>query len=141
LKVGPLEATRDFVDVRDVARALTVITLAGAVDTTYNIASGAETPMHEVLRMVVNMYGGGSVRLEHQPWRPPGVARHYADIGRLRGLGYEPTLSLAQSLVDTLRYYEAVGLAPSGLAAKVWHENNARQGVSGDANVSAEAFR
>jgi GDP-4-dehydro-6-deoxy-D-mannose reductase len=137
LKVGSLEATRDFVDVRDVARALTIITLAGAVDTTYNIASGVETPMHEVLRMVVNMYGGGrSVRLERQPWRQPGVARHYADIGRLRGLGYEPSLSLAQSLVDTLGYYEAVGLAPSGLVAKVG-DNAAWQAVRGDADVRA----
>jgi GDP-4-dehydro-6-deoxy-D-mannose reductase len=138
LRVGPLEATRDFVDVRDVARALTFITLAGAVDTAYNIASGVETPMHEVFRMVVKMYGGGgSVRLERQPRRPAGVARHYADIGRLRGLGYKPTLSLAQSLVDTLGYYESIGLAPSGLVAKVGRDNDVRQAVSGDADVRA----
>jgi nucleoside-diphosphate-sugar epimerase len=62
----------------------------------------------------VNMYGRG-VRLERQPW-PTGVLRHYADIGRLRGLGYEPTLSLTQSLLDTLGYYESVGEAPSELS-------------------------
>ena len=58
IRIGTLGATRDFIDVRDVATALTIIGERGACGEAYNVSSG------------------------------PGVPRHYGDATRLRELGF-----------------------------------------------------
>lgn len=103
LEVGPLHPTRDFVDVRDVAQGLVDIARRGKPGETYNLASGTETAIGEVLRELVRA-AGTDLRVVERGDRPAGVSRHVADVSKLAQLGYAPRYSLAQSLGELVHY-------------------------------------
>lgn len=106
VSVGPLDTTRDFIDVRDTATAIRVVATRGEPGTVYNIASGRETSGQQVLDMLLYLAGlTGRVLVERRPGRPADIHRHYADVARLVALGYSPTLSLSDSLAHVLEYY------------------------------------
>jgi GDP-4-dehydro-6-deoxy-D-mannose reductase len=111
--VGSLETSRDFVDVRDVADALVILSDRGEPGEIYNVASGREVVVGSVLDELVR-YGGceDAVVIRRHAGRPADVARSVADISRLRDLGFEPRISLSQSLRDMLDYC-VNDLAPS----------------------------
>jgi len=107
--VGPLETTRDFIDVRDVAAALLLLARKGERGGTYNVASGRETPIHLVLSELLRISGlTGQVEIIAKTGQPAGVSRHFADISRLRGLGFRPAHSLSQSLQDLFAYHRSL---------------------------------
>ena len=105
LQVGALDATRDLTDVRDVAAAYDVLLSAGRRGAVYNVCSGIETPMRQVLEALISL-SGQSVRLVSDPAR-----MRTAEQQRLRGdhallstdTGWSPTVSLTQTLSDVLR--------------------------------------
>jgi nucleoside-diphosphate-sugar epimerase len=109
LEVGALHPTRDFVDVRDVARGLMLVARRGVAGTAYNIASGVETQVGELLRLAASMSGRTySLRGGPRPARRDEIARHWADVGRLRELGFTAAHPLAASVRDCLDYYKSV---------------------------------
>lgn len=106
MSVGPLTATRDFIDVRDAARALVLLASAGQPGQTYNIASGYEVAISEVLASLLQHAGlTDQVRIDEAPARAGDVARHVADVKRLKRIGFAPQMSLHRSLHDLLNYY------------------------------------
>ncbi len=106
LEVGTLDTTRDFIDVRDVARALTCLAEKGTPGDVYNLASGEETPIERVLRDTLRLAGlEGRVDIRTLPGRPADIPRHFGSIQRIRALGYSPRHPLAGSLQDVLDYY------------------------------------
>jgi GDP-4-dehydro-6-deoxy-D-mannose reductase len=110
VSVGPLHTTRDFIDVRDTARALRLLATRGEPGTAYNVASGEETSGQRILDLMLNLSGlAGRVSLQRLPPRRVDVDRVYADINRLKGLGYEPRFRLDESLADVLSYYRECG--------------------------------
>ncbi len=116
---GPLETTRDFVAVRDVARALKVLAERGVPGEAYNVASGVETPVAHVVDETIRLAGiDGRVRRERTSARPADVPRQVADIGRLCALGFMPRVSLTDVLTELLRYYrETVAPAAEGVTS------------------------
>jgi GDP-4-dehydro-6-deoxy-D-mannose reductase len=98
-------ATRDFVDVRDVAEA--VLALAERAEPprgeahVYNIASGQETPILAVAARLCALAGGRhAVDQGGQPSRS-GVARSRGDASRLRrAVGWAPRVRWEQSVAD-----------------------------------------
>jgi nucleoside-diphosphate-sugar epimerase len=106
LQVGDVSPTRDFIDVRDVARALIVLAKRENAERTYNIASGIETPISKVLKVLIQAAGlPGAVELDIAYIRASDTPRVVADIGELRSTGYEPAMTLEKSLSDVLAYY------------------------------------
>lgn len=106
LEVGNLESTRDFVDVRDVARALRLLALRGAAGERYNIARGEEVPIRFVLEECVRIAGiRDRIALRTHPERPIDIPRHYASVEKIRRLGFRPRIDLRQTLSDILDYY------------------------------------
>ena len=109
LEIGALDTTRDFIDVRDVATALLLLAQSGERGGTYNVASGRATPIGFILSELLRISGlDGQVQIAPQGGHPPGVQRHFADVSRLRGLGFVPTFSLTASLLDLFRYYQGL---------------------------------
>jgi len=107
IRVGPLDSTRDFVDVRDVARALVQLAHTQRPLGIYNVASGVETPTGSILQILIWLAElGGRVQVERQPGRPADIPRHVADIARLNGLGFRAEYALEASLGDLLDYYQ-----------------------------------
>jgi GDP-4-dehydro-6-deoxy-D-mannose reductase len=114
LEVGPLEPTRDFVDVRDVASALLLLSQKGTRGATYNVGSGRETPIQAVLAALLRSSGlEGRVQIVQQPARAAGVRRHFADVSKLAALGFQPRYALTDSLDAILTYYDELRRRPS----------------------------
>lgn len=109
LECGPLVTTRDFVDVRDVGRALKILAERGELGAAYNVGSGRETPVRDVLNETLRLAElPRPVKLVTLPGRPADVPRHVADIGRLRALGFEPEHDVSRSITDVLSYYRQI---------------------------------
>jgi GDP-4-dehydro-6-deoxy-D-mannose reductase len=100
IKVGNLDATRDFTDVKDVARAYILLMEKGLSPEVYNIGSGQGHAMHEILDMLRRL-SKVEVRVVTDPnkVRPLDVPSIIADISKVRKLGWQPEIALE----DTLR--------------------------------------
>lgn len=105
VRVGPLAAYRDFVDVRDVAGAILAAAGArGPLPPVLNVGGGRAVPLREVAsrlaehagpgRRVVEEAAGGSARSAEVAWQQAGIDA----IGR--ALGWTPRIDLATSLRD-----------------------------------------
>ncbi len=107
LRIGPRHTTRDFVDVRDVARALWLIAENGVAGTRYNVGSGRETSIDEIFEYMTRSLPKPLV-LDELPPRPGDVERHVADISRIAALGYRPAWELERSLDEIQDYYRTL---------------------------------
>jgi len=102
LVTGNLEARRDFIDVRDVARAIIAISLRGQSGLVYHVGTGKSRPVGEGLEHLIRL-SGRSVKLCVDPIRlsrkPPADSR--ADIRRISDhTGWTPTVCFERSLTD-----------------------------------------
>jgi len=78
VRLGPLDAVRDFIDVRDIADAALAAVLAPALpNPVLNIASGVATPVRDLVKELIAISGwsgtvhedgGGSARSADVPW-------------------------------------------------------------------------
>ncbi|MBM4346416.1 MAG: iron-containing alcohol dehydrogenase, partial [Deltaproteobacteria bacterium] len=106
LETGPLDATRDYVDARDVASAIALLLGVGTPGLAYNVGSGREVTTASVVAALVRLAGlADRVTVVERPGRSAGVPRHVADISRLAALGWAPQFSLDESLAQVLDYY------------------------------------
>lgn len=106
LVAGPFDTTRDFIDVRDVARALRALAVGGLPGRIYNVGSGLESPTRHVFNELRELAGlDADVPVTAGTARAADCRRLVADVGRLRAVGYVPGFPLRESLSDVLRYY------------------------------------
>lgn len=107
LVLGPLTSTRDFIDVRDVASALLFLAKLDTPNGTYNVASGLETSVEDVLEAFIEA-SGVSVTPKLDNTRVSEISRQVADVSRLRSLGFRAENSLKTSAVAIWKYYECI---------------------------------
>lgn len=105
IAVGPLDTTRDLVDVNDVAVALVLIATHAAPGDVVNVASGIESPIQSVFDVLAELSGDSEAAIDRRPARRADVPRQWADIRRLKALGFTPKYTLRESLHAVLRYY------------------------------------
>ena len=104
LAVGNLSARRDLTDVRDVVRAYRLLLLSGEPGAAYNVCSGRDVPMEDVVRRLLAV-ADADLALEVDPdlLRPVDVPVLRGDAGRLQAAtGWEPSIPLDRSLADVL---------------------------------------
>jgi GDP-4-dehydro-6-deoxy-D-mannose reductase len=109
LKVGNLDARRDFTDVRDVVRAYWLSLEKGEPGEVYNICSGRCWTIREMLDMLLAMTKT-KIKIEADParMRPSDVPVLLGDASRFRSAtGWEPTIPFDQTLRDLLEYWRA----------------------------------
>lgn len=107
LKVGNLDAERDFTDVRDTVRAYRTILEHGAPGATYNVCSGKPLAIGTLLERLLACTSA-SIRIEPDPsrQRPHDQPRLVGDNTRLRTeLHWAPRIPLDQTLADLLAYW------------------------------------
>ncbi len=106
---GRLDARRDFLDVRDMARAYAAA-LALDESATFNVGSGRAVSIAEILDILIGL-ARVPVRAELDPARVRGgeAARPLAlDATRFRKrTGWSPRITLAESLRDTLDFWRS----------------------------------
>ena len=110
IKVGNLDAQRDFTDVRDMARAYVSLLRQGTPSTIYNVASGVPRVMRSVLDALVAR-ARVAVRVETDPalMRPSDTPVLIGDATKLRrATGWEPQIPFDRTLDDLLNYWRGV---------------------------------
>jgi GDP-4-dehydro-6-deoxy-D-mannose reductase len=102
LLAGDLDARRDFVDVRDTARALVAIALRGRPGLVYHVGTGQSRTVREGLEHLIRL-SGRSVRVCADPRRRSrkGPSDSRANIGRIQDhTDWTPSIPFEQSLAD-----------------------------------------
>lgn len=96
---SPGAQTRDFVYLDDVVEAMVRAgALGGISGSTFNVGSGTETPLVELVRAIERAVGRKAIVMG-SPEQSGGVARLCADLSAARsGLGWQPRFSLDQGL-------------------------------------------
>ena len=108
LQVGDIDVTRDFTDVRDVERAYALLLEKGRNGGTYNVCSGREHSIRELLQRLIAL-AGVDARIEQDParLRPAEQRRMVASFETLhRDTGWQPLIPIEQSLQDLLNDWE-----------------------------------
>ena len=111
LRVGDLSPRRDFIDVRDVARALIALAARGRPGRVYHVGTGRSHQVREGLDRLIAL-SQRSVRVEVDPTlvARPGPSDSRADIRRITAeTGWRPEIGWEQSLDDL--WHEARGRA------------------------------
>jgi GDP-4-dehydro-6-deoxy-D-mannose reductase len=108
--VGNLSPRRDFLDVRDAIRAYRLLVLRGEPGQVYNVCSGHDVAVEALAHQLIAL-AGVDLRLVADPAlaRPVDVPRMVGDPSRLiEATGWEPELSLDQTLGDVLAHWRRV---------------------------------
>ncbi|MGB8510008.1 MAG: NAD-dependent epimerase/dehydratase family protein [Pyrinomonadaceae bacterium] len=101
---GDGEQTRDFINVRDVARANLLAAAASGVSGAFNVASGESVTVNQLVEMLGEATGL-AVSVEHAPPRKGEVRDSLADISAARAaLGYEPLVGLREGLAEYMSW-------------------------------------
>jgi GDP-4-dehydro-6-deoxy-D-mannose reductase len=115
LKVGNLDAVRDFSDVRDVVRAYWMLLERGEGGTAYNVCSGQGRRIRDLLDLLLAASTARvDVQVDPARLRPSDVPVQVGDASRLRAAtGWEPRIPLERTLFDLLDDWRArVARAP-----------------------------
>jgi UDP-glucose 4-epimerase len=107
---GDGEQTRDFCSVRDVAAANLLAAQTPdpeAIGAVFNIAGGTRTSLNALLEQI-RQVAGRDIPAHYEAARPGDIRHSGADIRRAREvLHFEPRVSLAEGLQETLEFYKA----------------------------------
>jgi len=105
--VGNLEAERDFTDVRDIVRAYWLLLQRGEAGAVYNVGSGQRYAVSYILDQLLALsFATVEVTVDPARLRPSDVPTSVCDNRRLvAATGWQPQISLEQSLTDLLNYW------------------------------------
>jgi UDP-glucose 4-epimerase len=120
LILGDGSQTMDFVYIGDVARANLLAAEADASDEVFNVASGVETSLLELARLLIDVMGS-DVSVEHGPERAVNkVSRRLSDTKRAQErLGFTAEVGLEEGLRQLVDWWQAerAEVAPAALSA------------------------
>ena len=109
LKVGNLEAYRDFSDVKDVVVAYHTIMVRGQTGEVYNIGSARQIQMEHLLQQLIQLARVPiQVETDASRLRPADVRVMVANIDKIKTLGWQPQIPLEVSLKRVLNYWREI---------------------------------
>ena len=101
---GDGEQTRDFVNVRDVARANYQAGMSRGVSGAFNIASATRITINRLVELMTEASGIQPV-VRHGPPRPADVRHSLADISAAsEAIGYQPSVALPEGLAEYMAW-------------------------------------
>ncbi len=104
IELGNLTPTRDLLHISDAINGM--ITIAEHGDGTYNLGSGRETSMKEVVETVINIINPAKKYVSIESRRRSNavdIPRMCADVSKLKALGWSPEVDLKEGLIRTIR--------------------------------------
>lgn len=106
LKVGSLEAVRDFTDVKDMVRAYHILMNQGSAGEVYNVGTGVGRSMTEVVDILCQLSTASiKLELEKSRIRALDIPVFIANNEKIRRLGWQPEIELKQSLHRILEFW------------------------------------
>jgi UDP-glucose 4-epimerase len=125
LILGDGSQTMDFIYVEDVARANVLAAQSDVTDRAYNVGSGTETSLLELVEALLRVMGS-DLDVEHGPERSVNkVSRRLASVAAAREeLGFEAEVGLEEGLTRLVDWWQferaaANGSAGTGVAGRV----------------------
>jgi UDP-glucose 4-epimerase len=103
---GDGRETRAFCYVDDIVTGIVTMWAKGAAADVYHIGSMEEVRIGDVASLVAQVLGS-NVRFVAGPAAEGGTPRRCPDIGKMRTLGYEPQVALAEGISRTVAWYRA----------------------------------
>ena len=107
MKVGNMQAKRDFTDVRDMVKAYVLLMEKGEKGEVYNIGSGKSHAIQEIFDILVSL-SAVKITTESDPakFRPSDIPEIVVDNTKISTLtGWKPEIPLEVTLKDTLDYW------------------------------------
>lgn len=106
VKVGNLEAKRDFTDIRDVVKAYWAVINSGNAGEVYNVCSGKSIKIQEILDKLIKFSGKDiSVEIDENKLRPSDVPDFVGDNMKLKSMGWMPEYTIDDSLTELLEWW------------------------------------
>ncbi|MDP8968777.1 MAG: GDP-mannose 4,6-dehydratase [Actinomycetota bacterium] len=103
---GDGEQTRDMMYVADTIRGTLALAVAGLSGETYNLGTGEEASVNEMVRALLHALDAPDHPVEHGPPRPGDIRQLLADASRARAaVGFEAAVGLDEGLRRTVRWY------------------------------------
>lgn len=105
---GDGKISKDFIYVKDTARVLAdLIDIEGLTGQTFNIGSGEEITIKELMEQLLAMIGNKKLKIEFDEPRPADVPRLLVDSGKIKQFyNYTLNFSFAEGLKQTILYYK-----------------------------------
>lgn len=108
LSVGNLKTVRDFHDVKDTVKAYMLLLEKGVSNDVYNVGSGVGVSMETIVQKLITISGAKVVvEQDSTRLRPHDIPEVVADASKIRGLGWNTTIPLDDSLKRVLDYWRA----------------------------------
>ena len=105
IKLGDLSASRDFVDVRDLIKALQFLMKTGKSGETYNISSGRSWILEEVTKKAVKLIVN-QVQIHQQAFDANPIKYQEGSCEKISNeTNWKPEISLEKSLADMMDYW------------------------------------
>ncbi len=107
VRIGNLEARRDFTDVRDVVRAYRLLMVAGTAGEAYHVCSGTDRAVRELADILVSM-ARRPMTLETDPelFRPVDLKVLRGDYSKIEAAtGWTPEIDIQTTLRDLLEFW------------------------------------
>ena len=99
---GDGEQTRDFIYVKDIAKALVFLMKNGAG--VYNIGYGRTITINELVELLKKTTGK-DITIRHVDERPGEIRHSYASVKKLLGKGFNPAHNLEKGLEQTVKWW------------------------------------
>lgn len=110
IKVGNMEARRDFTDVRDMVKLYPLIVEKGIPGDVYNAGSGKSHKIQEIMDMLIKL-ANVDIKLEtdQAKIRPSDVPEIIADSTKImEATGWKAEIPFEQTIKDTLDYWRKI---------------------------------
>lgn len=106
VRVGDTSTSRDISDVRDTVRAMQIVVSRGAPGEAYNLGRGVPVRIQDVLDQLLTLTTANiEVLKDRDRLRPSDEPILFPDLTKVRNLGWEPRLTLKQTLSDLLDFW------------------------------------
>jgi GDP-4-dehydro-6-deoxy-D-mannose reductase len=108
IRVGNLDAKRDFSDVRDIVRAYKLSVEKGEFGDCYNISSGKPRVINDVLDLLLKKSNTKDIKIEMDPsrMRPSDVEILHGDCTKImKQTGWKPEIPFEKTMSDLLEYW------------------------------------
>ncbi|TGL60910.1 GDP-mannose 4,6-dehydratase [Leptospira sarikeiensis] len=103
--VGDLTPTRDFLHVTDVVKAYLLLSKKGTPGEIYNISSGRETSISQVLEWILEFADSKLVSKQDQSrLRPSEMKRSLGDNSKLKSLGWIPGITVKEAVREIFEH-------------------------------------
>jgi GDP-L-fucose synthase len=97
---------REFLHVDDLAAAVVHLMQHYSDVEPVNVGCGADVAIADLAALVAKVVGFGG-RISFDPTKPDGTPRKLLDIGKVRGLGWQPSIGLERGIAETYAWFRA----------------------------------